>query len=360
MATAARPVPASAPALHELVFTGTGRDYFRIWIVNVLLTVATLGVFSAWAKVRRTQYFYRHLRLADAGFDYHAAPMAILRGRAIAVILVAAYWYRGFASPWVAVAIVAVLALALPWLLCRSLAFRLRNTSYRGIRFHFSGTTRAAYWVFLGLPVLTVLSFLVLGPLWHHRLKRYQHAHAAFGATPFSFSASAADFYQVYVRVVGIAIVSAIVLTVGLVFIGAGVAAWRTQMAGSPSVPIVAGLGLAGFAAAYLAWLMTLQAVHLAAIQNLVWQRTAIGDAICHLDIEPARLSWILFSNLLGTLATLGLYRPFAQVRLMEYLTSRFALVGITDFDGFAARPGHDVSAVGEGAADLFDVDIGL
>jgi uncharacterized membrane protein YjgN (DUF898 family) len=43
-------------------FTGTGGEYFRIWIVNVMLSVVTFGIYSAWAKARRLQYFYRHTR----------------------------------------------------------------------------------------------------------------------------------------------------------------------------------------------------------------------------------------------------------------------------------------------------------
>ena len=35
-------------------FTGDGAEYFRIWIVNTLLTLLTGGVFFAWAKVRNT------------------------------------------------------------------------------------------------------------------------------------------------------------------------------------------------------------------------------------------------------------------------------------------------------------------
>ncbi len=36
-----------------LKFTGQQGEYFRIWIVNVCLSVITLGIYSAWAKVRR-------------------------------------------------------------------------------------------------------------------------------------------------------------------------------------------------------------------------------------------------------------------------------------------------------------------
>ena len=46
---------------------------------SIALTIVTLGVYSAWAKVRRLQYFYRHTRLAGAGFDYHGDPIAILK-----------------------------------------------------------------------------------------------------------------------------------------------------------------------------------------------------------------------------------------------------------------------------------------
>ena len=41
-----------------LEFRATGAEYFRIWIVNLLLTIITLGIYSAWAKVRRLRYFY--------------------------------------------------------------------------------------------------------------------------------------------------------------------------------------------------------------------------------------------------------------------------------------------------------------
>ena len=61
-----RPIPVES---QRLTFTGSGGEYFKIWIVNLLLTIVTLGIYSAWAKVRRNEYFYRHTRLAGAGFD---------------------------------------------------------------------------------------------------------------------------------------------------------------------------------------------------------------------------------------------------------------------------------------------------
>jgi uncharacterized membrane protein YjgN (DUF898 family) len=66
-------------------FSGSGSEYFRIWIVNVVLSIVTLGIYSAWAKVRRKQYFYGSTRIQGASFEYLADPVKILKGRLIVV-----------------------------------------------------------------------------------------------------------------------------------------------------------------------------------------------------------------------------------------------------------------------------------
>ncbi|MGZ5661700.1 MAG: DUF898 family protein, partial [Usitatibacter sp.] len=56
-------------------FTGDAREYFRIWIVNLFLSVITLGIYSPWAKVRKKRYFYGNTWVAGANFDYHGNPL---------------------------------------------------------------------------------------------------------------------------------------------------------------------------------------------------------------------------------------------------------------------------------------------
>jgi uncharacterized membrane protein YjgN (DUF898 family) len=94
------PLEPAAPRDPEVLsFHGSGREYFRIWIVNLLLSIVTLGIYSAWAKVRRLNYFYRNTRLAGASFDYHASPIAILKGRIAAALLFGGYTVAGAVSP---------------------------------------------------------------------------------------------------------------------------------------------------------------------------------------------------------------------------------------------------------------------
>lgn len=49
-----------------------------------MLTVVKRGIYSAWAKVRRMQYFARHAQLAGASFDFQGSPWVLLRGRLLA------------------------------------------------------------------------------------------------------------------------------------------------------------------------------------------------------------------------------------------------------------------------------------
>nr|HPQ96582.1 DUF898 family protein [Thiolinea sp.] len=80
-----------ATTRHGFEFTGSGSEYFRIWITNILLTLLTLGIYSAWAKVRTRRYFYGNTLLDGSSFEYHARPLAILKGRVIAVALLLLY-----------------------------------------------------------------------------------------------------------------------------------------------------------------------------------------------------------------------------------------------------------------------------
>jgi uncharacterized membrane protein YjgN (DUF898 family) len=71
----------------EWRFTGRATEYFRIWIIGVVLSLLTFGIYSAWAKVRSHQYFYRHTWLDGSSFEYIASPRELLRGRLLLALL---------------------------------------------------------------------------------------------------------------------------------------------------------------------------------------------------------------------------------------------------------------------------------
>src|SRR6478735_4428933 len=99
---------------HRFSFMGSGKEYFGIWIVNVLLTIITLGIYSAWAKVRRNRYFYGNTVILDRAFEYHATGKQIFIGRLIVVGFFIVMNILAVIVPPVAIITPIVLLIALP------------------------------------------------------------------------------------------------------------------------------------------------------------------------------------------------------------------------------------------------------
>jgi uncharacterized membrane protein YjgN (DUF898 family) len=349
--------PVRVPTWRErFTFCGTGSEYFRIWIVNILLTVLTLGIYSAWAKVRQTQYFYRNTRLAGTGFDYHGNPIAILKGRIIAALLFLSYYAAGAVSPVAGGVAFVILLSVLPWLIGRSLRFRFYNTSYRGLRFRFTGTTADAYKVFLLLPIAAVLTLGALAPMWHQRLKRYLHSNAWYGRTQFSFDATVGGFYRVYLAAFGLllALIAGGILLV-VPFVMGGLAG-----AGTSAGAIGLTVGLLAAMAMYVFASVAMWAFITARVQNLAWNHTQLGPHRFVSTIEAGRLVLITVTNLLGMLVTLGLFKPFAEVRVTEYLLSTSTVVVSGNLNEFVAGGQLEIGATGEEAVEMFDIDLAI
>ncbi|MEO8040600.1 MAG: YjgN family protein [Betaproteobacteria bacterium] len=344
--------PATRPREH-FEFTGSGADYFRIWIVNIALTIVTFGIYSAWAKVRRLQYFHRNTRVAGSSFDYHARPMSILKGRLIAFAVIAVYNAAGKFNPLLALMVAVPIVLALPWMLRQSLRFRLHYSSWRGLRFSFRGDLPGAYRVFLLWPVLTVISLGMLGPMWHQRLKRFQHDHSAFGATPFRFAASVGKFYAIYLRA-GLIVLALAVMGAAL-FAVAGISG---PLHGRRAAVLL--LGFAIFAVVFAAFSVTIGPYLVSRIQNLVWNNTTLGPHCFHSSLKARKLAWIAASNLFLIVITLGLFMPFAAVRVARYRVSTMTLEPGAALDEFVAGEKSSVAAVGEELGEFLDIDISL
>ena len=125
-------------------FTGSTREYFRLWVVNLLFTLVSFGVFSAWAKVRKKKYFYGNTRLDGDSLDYFGQPLAILKGRVVAVAVLAVYAFATEIYPASQPYFWGAGLLLLPWLAARSYTFNARNSAWRGVRFDFLASGSAA------------------------------------------------------------------------------------------------------------------------------------------------------------------------------------------------------------------------
>ncbi len=365
---------------HRLTFTGSGKEYFRIWLVNLCLSVATLGIYSAWAKVRRLQYFDRNTVLAGAVFDFDGNPKAILRGRLIAVALLAVYHYAFGFSVTVGLVVVTALLLSLPFMMRGALRFRLRNTRYRGLRFDFGGNVAGAYLcyvpaalVFLlpgamsaitatnkreyallvGILGLLALVLYLLWPLIHGFMKRYQHRHLRFGGANAGYTLPARRLYRPYLISIAISVAG---IATGAILLAMFTNIFRLN--GSASVmqwlqPVL--LGMLGLYLFYLVMGPFLQV----RVSNMAWSATTFPNVAIHSELEARAMIKLQTVNVLLTLLTLGLYRPFAVVRVYQYRLAHIMIETRGDFEQVAAGASHpDGGAAHDSAADFLGLDL--
>lgn len=199
-----------------IIFKGKTAEYFGVWIVNLLLTIVTLGIYSAWAKVRRKKYFYHNTLIEDVGFDYHAKPMSILKGRMIAFAFFMGYSFSANISPVLPIAFMLILFIFLPWLVVRGSIFNARNSSHRGLRFDFVGTIGQAAKVFIVLPLLTFFTLGLIIPYISHEKSQFLVNNHHFGLSQFEMSRVVKQFYKVYLIILIIPLIIGVLAAIAI------------------------------------------------------------------------------------------------------------------------------------------------
>ena len=363
-------------------FTGKAEEYFKIWIVNVGLTIATLGVYSAWAKVRRKRYLYGNTWLQGSSFEYLGDPIKILKGRLIVgggLIVCFVAWYflpdleyytRGFTG---------VLFLPiLPWLVMKARTFNSRSSAYRNIRFDFRATWGEAYRVFFGLPALAlvtvVLAFWVasqtggrliptvllvcvvpLGyPYWVCRRSEFMVTHTRYGTTPFMFSGRTklGTFYGIYIKAILLFLATVAFLFLMVVLTGL----YQISLDPEKQGAWVSALNYLVNAAV----LLPVYAYIKTAVTNVVWSNTMVWGNRFDSSLEASQMVWLYVSNAVAILFSLGLLIPWATIRTVRFRLDHFKILASADLDDFVSNQQEEMAATGEETSEFFDVNVGI
>lgn len=346
--------PAVAPPVRREVafrFTGSASEYFRIWIVNTLLTIATLGIYSAWAKVRNKQYFYRHTSLDGSTFEYLADPIAILKGRLIAAVALGLLFGSQHYSLTIYGILIVLFVIATPWIIVKALAFNARNSSFRNIRFAFAGRPGEAFGAYFGMVVVYMATCGLGYPYAEWRMTSFVVHRHLYGDLPFAWHSKSKDYYKAYL----IALAMSLPIYIVLVAIMVGSAGSAEDGAREPVPPEVL---LPVMVVAY-SLLLIPGAFLRARIANLVYGGTQIGEHRLVSSQRGLELLKLYALNFVGIVLSIGLLIPWAKVRLAAYRASTLKLDAEGDL--FAQklldeRPG----ALGEGLTDLGDFDLGI
>lgn len=192
----------TVPAGHTPVeFDGKVGDLYGLYFKNLVLTVVTFGIYKFWAKVEMRRYEYQHSRFADGRFDYHATGkekfVGFLKGMVLLIPLVVLLYvvFALLPETWVYedkillvwAMFVLVFYLLRPLILVGAKRFNLSRTSWNNLRFHFTGTVRDAWRLYLRDGVLMVLTLGVYW-FWHKiNVRRFATGHTKLGELGFVY-----------------------------------------------------------------------------------------------------------------------------------------------------------------------------
>ncbi|NNF98335.1 MAG: DUF898 domain-containing protein [Desulfobacteraceae bacterium] len=329
------PLPAR-PHVTPFEFHGNGTEYFKIWLANILLTLITFGIYSPWAKVRRKQYFYGNTKINGASFQYLADPVKILKGRLVVFGVFIVYSIVGELFPIAGVLFGIAFAIALPWIVVRSLIFNARNSSFRNIRFGFTGSVWDAAKAFVFWPMAAVATLGILMPYVYYKQRRFVVENSRYGTTSFAFNAQPGDYYKIFL-ILTLTVLAAIGLAVLVGFLFRPISA------------IIIGV-MYLYAFAFIA----------TKTSNLLYNNTRLTSHSFIADMDVVQYAIIVVTNTLATALTLGIFHPWAVVRALRYKLAHLAFVPDGDIDHFINAEQQQTSAFGDEMSDFMDLDFGL
>lgn len=382
----------STSGTEQFEFRGKAGEWFGIWIVNLLLSIITIGIYSAWAKVRTKKYFYNHTFVQNRNFDYHATGGQILIGR---LIFIGGYIIFSLVislAPAIGIILVLGLLVLIPWLIVKSMQFNARVSSFSNVRFNFVGKTGRAFVVFVLMPVAAyiviaaliggggVLAFQsgsfalggVLGllglavmffafPIVDKAVKQYVVNNYRLGNAEFSLNVGLTPFVKAFGYALGWII---LVLAVSGVLLGNSImgafAALDAMERGGPAD--AAAIGVIGmlYLLMFVAFLPA-GFIYQAMIRNTMYNNTTLtGGHTFRSTVSVGKLMWIAVSNAFVVAFTLGLMLPWAQVRMHKYMASQTFLIPGGSLDGFIGKQVEDGMSVADAYTDIEGIDFGV
>ncbi|MCU1789850.1 DUF898 domain-containing protein [Pectobacterium polaris] len=381
---------------HRVQFHGKAGEYFAIWLVNALLTIVTLGIYSAWATVRRRRYFYGNTEINGDRFDYHADPIQILKGRLLVIAGIILFYIILSFSPVLATVIALAFAALIPIIVIRNWRYDAIMSSYRGIRFNYHCQTGRAYWVLLLCPILLLLAFYAVlavamfigmqsdspiiitlivlalvvpgfaavnGIMKMMQLDLYVN-NLFFGKTAFKAELTKAAFIK-------FALISLLIfvpfLIAALSFMGSFFfTLYQIIMMGADSETIAMMLlsnafnFIMMFVVALLGVLVS-SSYLVVAQRNYLFNQTSLNGGVkLHSSMQTLSYMGLLITNSLITIFSLGWAAPVAEIRHARYIANATAVEGDLELLHVQAHQDTANSALAEEAVQALDLGVGL
>lgn len=354
-------------------FIGSGHEFFRIWIVHVLLTLLTLTLYWPVARAREMSWFYRHTEIFGHVLDFQPPVKSMIRSYMMVILVVTVITLPEYVAPDWAEPLLFLYAAIWPLLWWSALRFRMRQTRWQGVHMGFNGSLKDAYrlaWPLIALAGLYVLVIpwvsdrgitgwvwvmlafvgmsVVLFPWLWTRLQRFQHSHYVFMDQQTQTDMPAESFYGVsFQYLIGLPVLVLLILGAGYL-----VGLW------TGTAPSYQRINVFAF---YIYIVLVGQAFMAAKLQNILWNHTWTERLRFDSGLPVWQYVGLQSQNWLLILITAGFYYPYAKVRAVRLrLESVVMTIEGLPVEWMASGREDGIHAAGDAAENQLGIDIGF
>jgi len=376
-------IAAGSPAsLQQMLhYDGKLADLYRIYLVNLLLTIVTLGIWRFWGMTRLRRYVWSRTSMAGDRFEYDGTGLqlflsfllagAVLVGTLIVTILLTML-LRQFSTRLAVLPIflfelvIVVLALGAPFSAQR---YRLGHTLWRGIRGGMEGSAIQYGMRSLAYFLLAAVTLYQLLPWATLRLREQLISASFLGDLRLHARGRPGQLYLIFLATfVGIVLLGVAVAGVVLALDWSGIRAMMTANAharGAPPDPqqarlilhsiyyVIAGYVVFFFGAALIS------CAYSAAFWRHLLAHTKAGAIQFGSHVAARDVFVLIGGNFLILLATLGLGYPIIIQRNVRFFTGNLLASGTPD-PATLRQSDRPVPSLGEGMFQQLDAGAGF
>ena len=305
-------------AAHRLSFHGGGGSLLKLYIINNILSMITLGIYYFWGKTKIRQYLYSQLEFMGERFHYTGTGRELFNGwfKASLILIVlfgAPNALSEFVNPAYGLLSIPAFLFILPFAMVNARRYRMSRSLWHGVRFAFTGKVISCMKLYFVTYLLTILTLGGYSSFMHVRKQEFWRVNTRVGNIPFSYDGKGRD------------ILLPCLLFIPLTFLTLGI---------------------------YWFWFT-------AKMSRYDWEHTRFEGLKFKSIVTGRKLFKFHFVNLLLVVFTFGIGYPWVVARKVEFVCQNISVEGAVDFEKILQTP-ETVSATGEGLFEQFDLDFGI
>ncbi|MDC8446121.1 MAG: DUF898 domain-containing protein [Nitrosomonas sp.] len=359
---------------HRIAYDGQTGQVYKIWLLNIVMNIFTLGIYSFWGKTRLRQYVAGAFKLNKDRFEYTGTGkelfIGFLKAMLIFLVLYLPFMVASIIAPdavWPLVFLIPFFYV-LPVALYSAWRYRISRTQWRSIRFELDGSVMKFAGLFLWRWLINIVSLGLFIPYSDIKIYQYVTDNAYYGDIAFRFEGRGKDLMAVHLATYSIIIGLFIFALYGLQLMAASFAAAQmalTQQKLSVDEALVIFFSNASF---FSALACTIVPFILLPMVRLIYKTALIHEITNHLyagevgfrsTVTTFALIKLKLGNLLILILTFGLGLPVIMQRNLRFFAQHTQVRGDLETSSIKQTANHK-PADAEGLHAVMGLDSGL